>query len=634
MRMLLIMALAISLASCSNFKSKPTDGTAPEISLKNFFKNPEVRAFRISPNGKKIAALMPYRNRMNVHVKDIHGSNSNWKRLTHITDRDIRNLFWKGNDSIIYSRDFGGDENFHVFSVNLKTNDTKDLTPFKDTIGRVLSTLQDISANEMLITMNKRDKRIFDVYRLNVITGELKLELKNPGNYSSYITDHKGHIRMVITTDGVNNTLFYRKNNGAKFKKVITTNFKQSLSPVFFDSKNKYVYALSNLKSNTSRVVLMNPANAKVIRTVFTNKNYDITGINYSKKFKKIVSSSFVDTKYRVKFFDKYYSDLYKNIKKQVGDQQVYLTSSNKDENVFTVYVTSDRQRGLYYMYDAKTKKLDFLANPTPWHEDNEMATMKPIKFKSRDGLTIEGYLTIPKGMENRRGLPLVVNPHGGPWARDVWGYNPEVQFLANRGYAVLQINFRGSTGFGRRFWKASFKQWGNKMQNDITDGVNWIINQGVVDKNRICIYGASYGGYATLAGLTYTPDLYKCGVDYVGVSNLFTFMDTIPPYWKKYLEMLHVMVGHPEKDKKMMTKYSPSLNVDKIKAALFVAQGAKDPRVKKSESDQMVKALKDRGIDVPYLVKDNEGHGFSNQENRFEFYSKMEKFLDKHIKI
>jgi dipeptidyl aminopeptidase/acylaminoacyl peptidase len=257
---------------------------------------------------------------------------------------------------------------------------------------------------------------------------------------------------------------------------------------------------------------------------------------------------------------------------------------------------------------------------------------MKPIEFTSRDGLKIHGYLTTPRGKE-AKDLPLVMLPHGGPWARDSWGFQPEVQMFANRGYAVLQVNFRGSTGYGREFWEKSFKQWGQTMQNDITDGVSWTINEGIVDKEKICIYGGSYGGYATLAGVTYTPDLYKCGIDYVGVSNLFTFMESIPPYWEQYLAMLHEMVGHPEKDKEMMTQYSPVYNVDKIKAPLLVLQGAKDPRVVKAESDQIVEALNKRGVEVEYIVKENEGHGFRSLENRLEAYEAMDKFLKQHLK-
>jgi dipeptidyl aminopeptidase/acylaminoacyl peptidase len=259
------------------------------------------------------------------------------------------------------------------------------------------------------------------------------------------------------------------------------------------------------------------------------------------------------------------------------------------------------------------------------------MAEMKPIQYRSRDGLTIHGYLTVPVGVK-AEDLPVVVNPHGGPWARDNWGYIGEVQFLANRGYAVLQMNFRGSTGYGKSFWQSSFKEWGQAMQDDITDGVKWLIDEGIADPDRIGIYGASYGGYAVLAGMTLTPELYAAGVDYVGVSNLFTFMNTIPPYWEPMKQMLYEMVGDPEKDSLMMASVSPVMQVDKIQAPLFIAQGARDPRVNKDESDQMVEALKKRGIEVEYMVKENEGHGFYEQANQYDFYNAMIKFLDMHL--
>ena len=261
------------------------------------------------------------------------------------------------------------------------------------------------------------------------------------------------------------------------------------------------------------------------------------------------------------------------------------------------------------------------------------MARVQPISYQSRDGLTIHGYLTLPAGRDPKN-LACIVNPHGGPWARDGWGYNPEVQFLANRGFCVLQMNFRGSTGYGRRFWEAGFGQWGLKMQDDISDGVAWLVKQGIADPKRVGIYGASYGGYATLAGVTFTPDLYAAAVDYVGVSNLFTFMQTIPPYWKPMLAKMQDMVGDPVRDKDRLAATSPALHADRIKTPLFVAQGAKDPRVNKDESDQMVKALKARGVNVEYMVKDNEGHGFHNDENKFEFYEAMEKFLLQHLAV
>ena len=309
------------------------------------------------------------------------------------------------------------------------------------------------------------------------------------------------------------------------------------------------------------------------------------------------------------------------------------IISENKAEDTFLVATYSDRTPGTRYLYHAKADKLVKLGDHNPHINPADMATMKPVTYTSRDGLKIHGYLTLPSGREAKN-LPVIVNPHGGPWARDSWRFNPEVQFLANRGFDVFQMNFRGSTGYGRKFWEASFKQWGLTMQDDITDGVQWLIKEGIADPKRVGIYGGSYGGYATLAGVTFTPDLYAAAVDYVGVSNLFTFMKTIPPYWAPFLKMMQEMVGDPEKDKALLTASSPVFHLDKIKTPLFVAQGANDPRVNKNESDQMVEGLKKRGIEVQYMVKDNEGHGFHNEENRFDFYGAMEGFFSKHLAV
>jgi dipeptidyl aminopeptidase/acylaminoacyl peptidase len=331
------------------------------------------------------------------------------------------------------------------------------------------------------------------------------------------------------------------------------------------------------------------------------------------------------------KFLDAEMEKIFQSLTAKLPKYEISVAGRNKAEDMFIIRTYSDRSLGAYYLYEKATDKLTKLSDVSPWLREEDLAEMKPIFFTSRDGLKVHGYLTVPKGSEAKN-LPVVVNPHGGPWYRDAWGFNPEVQFLANRGFAVLQINFRGSTGYGRKFWESSFKQWGKEMQNDITDGVNWLIKQGIADPARVAIYGASYGGYATLAGLTFTPDLYACGVDYVGVSNLFTFMETLPPYWKPYLEMMYEMVGDPEKDKTEMEATSPVFHVDKIKAPLLVIQGAQDPRVNIAESNQIVEALKKRGVVVEYIVKENEGHGFANEENRFVVYEAMEQFLKKHL--
>lgn len=362
----------------------------------------------------------------------------------------------------------------------------------------------------------------------------------------------------------------------------------------------------------------------------------DISALSYSEKKNRLTVVACEGHKGMIRhYFDKEEEEIRKKLEARLPGYDVSITSQSRDENIRLIHAGNDRTYGTYYLYDGKENKLTKVADIAPWIKEEEMCAMNPITYTSRDGLTIEGYLTLPKGytMENAKNLPVVVNPHGGPWARDSWGYNPEVQFLASRGYAVLQMNFRASTGYGRKFTELGYKQWGQAMQNDITDGVEWLIKKGIADPKRVAIYGASYGGYATLAGVTFTPDLYACAVDYVGVSNLLSFMNTIPPYWKPLLDMMHEMVGDPETDKEMMEKYSPVFHVDQIKAPLFIAQGANDPRVNKAESDQMVEALKKRGVEVEYMVKENEGHGFYNEENKFDFYRAMEKFLDKYLK-
>jgi len=373
--------------------------------------------------------------------------------------------------------------------------------------------------------------------------------------------------------------------------------------------------------------VLIDPATGKEVQTLFAHPEVDVGGAGWSRLRKVLTSVGYTTDKSHRHFFDDKIRKIYATLQKQLPGYEVALTSIDKAEEQFVVRTYSDKSRGAYYLFNAKTGALKKWRELSPWLNEQEMADMRPISYKSRDGLTIHGYLTLPKGKEARN-LPVIVNPHGGPWVRDTWGFNSEVQLLANRGFAVLQMNYRGSTGYGRAFWEAGFKQWGRKMQDDITDGVEWLIKQGIADSKRVAIYGGSYGGYAVLAGLAFTPEVYACGIDYVGVSNIFTLMKTIPPYWKPLLAEFYEKVGHPEKDEELLRSVSPVFHADKIKAPLFIVQGARDPRVNKAESDQMVAALAARGIKVEYMVKDNEGHGFRNEENRFEFYEAMEKFL------
>ena len=609
-----------------------SNSSIPKIPLKDFFKNPEKASFQLSPDGSYISLMKPWEegNRMmNVYVKKI---NSNKEiRITSASERNIYGYFWLNNNRIAYIQDKGGDENIHIYAVNIDGTNNIDLTPFENIQARIEDDLED-DPNYMLVSLNKRDPRIHDVYRLNIQDGTLTLIAENPGNIMGWMTDNDGKLRIATTSDGVNTSLLYRSTEEEEFKPILTTNFKESVSPLYFTFDNKNLYVSSNRGRDKSAIYKFDLNTAKETDLVFEHKDVDVYGLMRSEKRKIITGVTYTTDKRQIKFFDKWREELQNNLEKKLPGVEVAISDLSKDETKAIIISYSDKSRGTYYYYNIKDDTLLKLADLSPWINDKHMSEMKPISYTSRDGLTIHGYLTIPVN-SNGKNLPVIINPHGGPWARDYWGFDSETQFFSNRGYAVLQMNFRGSVGYGREFWEISFKEWGKTMQDDITDGVNWLIKEGIADPHRIAIYGASYGGYATLAGLAFTPDLYACGVDYVGVSNIFTLLETLPPYWELGRQMMYEMIGNPETEKDLLKAASPLFHADKITAPLFIAQGANDPRVKKSESDQIVEALKKRGVDVPYMVKDNEGHGFSNEENKFEFYEKMEKFLSQHLK-
>lgn len=622
-RFLLVLVLLSSSLTLSAQTKKYT--------IRDFFRNPEKARFQLSPGGDQIAYLAPWNNRMNIHIQKPGATGAT--RVTSVTDRDISGYFWKNNTSLIYVRDFGGDENYHLFVATTDGKKEKDLTPFPRVRVQITDPLEDFP-DEVLIEMNKENPEVFDVYRLNIVTGELKIAAKNPGNISGWLTDHTGAIRAATTTDGVKTSLMVRDRPEGEFRTLIETDFQTSVTPLFFTFDNKNLYVSSNINRDKQAIVLIDITSGKEMEVLYEHPDVDVTDLMYSRQRKVLTMIGYETAKYEYHFLDKETAGMYDNLSAQLKGYRISISGSDKLEKKFIVRTYSDRSLGAVYLYEKASGKLTKLHDMSPWIKEEDMAEMTPVTYTTRDGLTINAYLTLPVGLKEYKNLPVVINPHGGPWARDSWGWNPEVQFLANRGYAVLQMNFRGSTGYGRKFWEMSFKQWGQSMQSDITDGVDYLIKQGIADPARVAIYGASYGGYATLAGITQNPDLYACAIDYVGVSNLFTFMNTIPPYWKPYLEMMYSMVGNPglEGDSIMMRRVSPVFNVDNIVCPLFIAQGAKDPRVNKAESDQMVEALKKRNVEVQYLVKENEGHGFRNEENKFEFYGAMEQFLSTHL--
>ena len=627
-----LIILTFSLFSCVNENAKQKTNEmviAKQIPLENFFKNPEKSSYQISPDGSFYSFMAPYKNRMNIFIQKIGDSSAT--QLTFEEARDIAGYFWPNNEQIVFLKDEAGDENFHLFGVNIDGSNPIGFTDFDGVRAQIIDDLPD-QKDFVVIGLNKRNKQVFDPYRLNLKTGEISMLAENPGNIQGWMFDHDGKLRIATAiVDGVNQSILYRENEEDEFKTIITTNFKEGFNPQFFTFDNKNIIGSSNLGRDKYAIVEFDPITAKEVKVLYANDDYDVNGVGYSRKRKVITAAYFESWKSERHYFDSTSKATFEKIQKQLAGYEIGITGVNKDENILILRTYSDKSLGAYYIYNSEDDKMEKIVAVSPWIDENEMSNQLPIAYQSRDGLKINGYLTLPKGynMENAKNLPVVINPHGGPWARDSWGFNPEIQFLANRGYAVLQMNFRGSTGYGRKFFEASFKKWGREMQDDITDGTQWLIDKGIADSTRIAIYGGSYGGYATLMGLVKEPKMYAAGVDYVGVSNMFTFMKTIPPYWEPMLEMMYEMVGDVEKDSAMLREVSPVFHVDKIKAPLFIAQGANDPRVNVDESDQMVKAMKEKGIDVEYLVKKDEGHGFRNEENRFEFYRAMEKFLN-----
>lgn len=606
-----------------------------QIPLEDFFRNSERTGYQLSPDGNYISYMAPYKDRLNVFVRRVDETDEHAIRITNETERSVAGYMWADNQRLLYMKDTAGDENYQLYGVYRDGTDDRAYTAFDGVRTSLIDDLEE-QPGVVMIGMNKRNPEVFDPYRLNIETGELTLLAENPGNIQGWMTDHDGRLRVATAiVDGVNTQILYRDTEDEPFRPVLTTNFRDVVSFMEFTPDNKEVYAATNLHRDKTILVRMNPATCEELEVLYENERYDIASISYSRKRKKLLSVYCTGHKEPVRhYFDAEEEQLRQRIKAHFPNQRYGIADTDKAEENYLIYVGGDRTRGSYWHYNALTDEAKKIADLAPWIKSDEMNAMHPVCYTTRDGLQIEAYLTLPDGLtpDTAKQLPVVVNPHGGPWARDCWGYSSEVQFLSNRGYAVFQMNFRGSTGYGRHFLEASYKQWGLKMQDDITDGVKWLIEKGIANPNRIAIYGGSYGGYATLAGLTFTPDLYACGIDYVGVSNLFTFMQTIPPYWRPMLEMMYEQVGHPEHDADQLAATSPALHADKIKVPLFVAQGANDPRVNKAESDQMVEALRQRGVVVEYMVKDNEGHGFHNQENRFDFYRAMERFLKAHL--
>lgn len=602
-----------------------------KIPMREFFRNPETTGYAISPNGNWLAFTKTWENRMNIFVQATRGPAHSERRLTSVRERDVGEFFWKSEDMVLYSRDFGGDENYHIYAVDVESGRETDLTPFPGVRATLLDALLESDRNRILVSHNQRSPRLFDVHAIDVRTGESQMVAENPGNVTDWTVDHAGVVRIACQVEGTTFHILHRNDANSPWHRIVSHNYRESFTVLFFAFDNKNFYALSTIKRDRAAVVEIDSETGMEVRIVYQTPDYDMGGLSFSRARQRLTKAEWIGWKPEVAFFDPQSESMHRSIAEALPGMAIALVNSTLAEDRHVIRASSDRAAADFYLYDVTSDELRILARSRPDLDAADLSPMRPIEYFARDGLRIHGYLTTPAGRPPCN-LPMVVMPHGGPWARDTWRFRPDVQFLANRGYAVLQMNFRGSTGYGRKFLEASFKQWGRAMQDDVSDGVAWAVGQGIADPARIAIFGASYGGYAALAGLTFTPELYACGIDFVGVSNLLTFMYTMPPYWEHIRTSLYEMVGNPETEREMLMAASPFFHADRIRAPLLVAQGARDPRVNQAESDQIVGALRARGIEVEYLLKENEGHGFMNEENRFEFFEAMERFLARHL--
>ena len=610
--------------------------------VSDYFARPKASKFKLSPNGKYMSYLeKDDKNKNHVYVKEIASGIVN--RAIEEKDELIKSYGWISDEKLFYVMDKGGNENFHIYVADIDGKNPKDLTPFDDVTASISRILKE-QKNVMIIEMNKNNKQIFDPYKLNAATGELTqlFENKDVANpIQSYDFDKDGNLRgYTKIVNGIEMEQYYKDLATNEFKMILRNKWDDSFGIISFtyNPNNKdEAYVYSNLDSDKARIILFDFKTNKKIKEVFSNPDYDVTSLHLSRKRNyELDYFSYDGEKSVIIPISKTYKDLDSRIKKQFPGKEYGVVDYDDNEATFLVILKSDKLYGTYYEYNTKTQQFKLLYDLMPQLKEVDMAVMKPITFKSRDGLTIHGYITLPKEALAGKKVPMIVNPHGVPQGiRDSWGFNPETQLFASRGYATLQVNFRISGGYGKEFLRAGFKQIGRKVMEDVEDGVKYAISQGWVDKDKIAIYGVSHGGYATLMGMVLTPELYVCGVDYVGVSNIETFFKSFPEYWKPLTEMVKEIwydLDNPE-ELKIAREVSPINNIDKIMRPLFVVQGANDPRVNINESDQIVIALRAKGFEVPYMVKYNEGHGYHREENSMDFYGTMMGFLAKYLK-
>ncbi len=654
---LLATLIALLALACATTPAPPAEQTAapavssyldrlpPLIDRTLFFDDPKLASAQISPDGKFISFRKPYKDVMNIWVKKTDEPFDAARPITADTARPVRGYFWAEDSSyILYVQDKGGNENFHVYAVDpaaaadpaTGVPPARDLTPMEN-VRAFIYAVPEGTPNEILVGLNDRDAALHDVHRLNIRTGEHSLLIRNEQNIAAWVADLNGRVGLAWRQTGDGGSEMVRVENGALGRVLYSCTFEETCQPYRFHKNGKQVYIVSDKGTDVdlSRLMLLDlDSGATTLVEADPENQVDFGEPIFSDRTEELIGTAYIGDRVRIYPRDEEFKRVLADIRSKVPDGELGFASSTEDERLMVVVVSRDVNPGMVYLYDTSSGKIDKLYDSRPDLPTESLASMKAIRYKARDGREIPAYLTIPRGADAKT-LPVVIVPHGGPWGRDMWGYNALHQFLANRGYGVLSMNFRGSTGYGKAHLNAGNDEWGTGfMQHDITDGVTYLIDQGIADPKRVGIMGGSYGGYATLAGVTFTPDLYAAGVDIVGPSNIITLLNSIPAYWGPIRKMFTMRVGDPDipEEKARLEQQSPLFRAADIKAPLLVIQGANDPRVKKAEADQIVIALRDLGRPVEYVVAPDEGHGFAGRENRLAMYARIEEFLAKHL--
>jgi dipeptidyl aminopeptidase/acylaminoacyl peptidase len=601
----------------------------PLIPREVLFGNPERAQPQLSPDGIYMTYLAPDdRNVLQVWLKTVGQADD--RQLTQDQKRGIRSYVWTyDGEQLIYSQDADGDENFHLYAVNIQTNIVRDLTPFQGVKAEMVD-LDPEFPHEILVGLNLKNPQIFDVYRINLKTGAVAFDTENPGNIVSWTADAQFQIRAAIATtaDG-GSDLLYRATVEQEWELLLHWGPDDGGSPLSFSADGKTLYIVGNHGVNAQRLIALDLATRQET-AIAADEQYDVGDVMIHPTSRVLQAVGFFRDKLEWMILDPTIASDFEAIA-QICPGEYMVTSRTLADDRWLVASLTDDGPIYYHTYDRASQTSTLLFSNQPKLEGLALAAMQPIAYAARDGLTIHGYLTTPIGIPAQN-LPAVLLVHGGPWARDTWGYDPEAQWLANRGYAVLQVNFRGSTGYGKAFINAGNREWAAKMHDDLLDAVNWLVDQGIGDATKIAIMGGSYGGYATLVGLTFTPEVFAAGVDIVGPSNIVTLLQSIPPYWEPLKAQFYHRVGNLETEADFLKARSPLFYCDRIQKPLLIGQGANDPRVKQAESDQIVEAMRTNGKSVEYVLYPDEGHGFARPENRLHFYAIAEEFLAKYL--